>query len=316
MTNGDLQLLVKAQKAEYSRCLHPSMDCEEPPIRAHSIQNSRILDLVQTEGHVIMPRYRIEKGKLKAEFKKVGRNDASTFTGLCSKHDAELFKAIDNERLNTDNCEHRRQLAYRAIMREFHTELENAERANALHCEICKAEGKDPHTTETAAIHLWAYWIKKSQKVYAYRRRHFDAPRENGSQPNLRHLIITIDNQAPVLACSALFSTGFTKDGAIVGPTLNVAPLNERQSVALLSGPGEQWAEIKRTLSKVFDADEKTLKHELAKLIIGHIENFTLSPAHYEKWSDDRKARVLREFEKSLAGPVELEDHPELNIFL
>jgi hypothetical protein len=46
-------------------------------------------------------------------------------------------------------------------------------------------------------------------------------------------------------------------------------------------------------LSKVFDADESTLKYELAKLIIQRVENFTLSPAHYEKLSDDKKARVL-----------------------
>ncbi len=264
----------------------------------------------------MMPRYCIEKRKLKMEFKRVGRNDASTFTGLCSKHDAELFKEIDNEQFNTDNCVHRRQIAYRSVMREFHTELENAERAYALHCEICKAEGEDPDTTASPASYLWAHWMKKSQMVYIYRRRHFDVPKENGSQPNLRHLIITIDNQAPVLACSAFFSTGFTGDGAIVGPTLNVIPLNENQSVALLSGPTEQWAEIKRALSKVFDADEETLKYELAKLIIQHVENFALSPAHYDKWSDEKKAMVLREFEKSLAGPVELEDHPHLNIFL
>jgi hypothetical protein len=124
-----------------------------------------------------------------------------------------------------------------------------------------------------------------------------------------------MDNQAPVLACSTLFSTGFTSDGAIIGPTLNVVPLSGKKSVALLSYPAEQWAEIRRTLANVFEADEKTLKHELAKLIIGRVENFALCPAHFAKWSDDRKARVLREFEKSLSGE-DLEDHPDLNIFL
>lgn len=315
MANQNLQLFVKAQKAEYSRCLHPSMDCKEKPIRAHSIQNSRILDLIQTDGHVIMPGYSLEKGKPKLGFKKVGRNEASTFSGLCSKHDTELFKAIDSEKFNDDSRVHRQQLAYRAVMHEFHTDLENAERANALHYETCKAEGTAPNTTETAAVHLWAQWIKKSQNVYAYRRRHFDSLIENGKEPLLRHLIITMDNQAPVLACSALFSTGFTADDEIIGPMLNVVPLNDKQSVALLSCPAKQWAEIKRTLSNVFDADEKTLKHELAKLIIERVENFTLSPAHYAKWSDDRKARVLWEFEKSLTGG-KLEDHPDLNIFL
>lgn len=38
---------------------------------------------------------------------------------LCSKHDAELFKSIDTEPLDVDNCEHLRQLAYRSVKREF-----------------------------------------------------------------------------------------------------------------------------------------------------------------------------------------------------
>jgi hypothetical protein len=73
--------------------LAPSMDCDEEPIRAHSIRNARVLDLVQTDGHVLMPRYRLVNGEPTMESAKVGRNDASAFTGLCLKHDAALFKA-------------------------------------------------------------------------------------------------------------------------------------------------------------------------------------------------------------------------------
>jgi hypothetical protein len=54
-----------------------------------------MLDLIQTDGHVLMPRYRLVNGEPTEEFAKVGRNDASTFTGLWLKHDAALFKAID-----------------------------------------------------------------------------------------------------------------------------------------------------------------------------------------------------------------------------
>lgn len=49
---------------------------------------------------------------------------------------------------------------------------------------------------------------------------------------------------------------------------------------------------------------------------IQRVENFTLCPAHYEKWSDDKKARVLREFEATLTKPKEIADHQDLNIFL
>lgn len=54
MTNQAARF-VKVQKAAYSRCLAPSMDCEEAAIRAHSIQNSRILELLQSEQYGMMP---------------------------------------------------------------------------------------------------------------------------------------------------------------------------------------------------------------------------------------------------------------------
>lgn len=73
---------------------------------------------------------------------------------------------------------------------------------------------------------------------------------------------------------------------------------------------------MKASLAKVFDADEQTLKYELAKLVVQPVENFTLSPAHYDTWSEDKKARVLREFEASLKEPKDIPDHPDLNIFL
>jgi hypothetical protein len=125
-----------------------------------------------------------------------------------------------------------------------------------------------------------------------------------------------MDGQAPVLAASALFSTGFTADGDIIGPTLNVVPLSENETVAVISYPTEQGTDVTAALAKVFDANEKTLKYELAKLIIQRVENFALCPAHYEKWSKDKKARVLREFQATLAEPKEIADHEDLNIFL
>ena len=316
MANENIQLFVNAQKRGFDKCLPPSMDCDEKPIRAHSIQNARVLDLVQTDGHVVMPRYKLADGQPVVQFAKVGRNDASTFTGLCAKHDAELFKAIDTEPLDVNNCEHLRQLAYRSVMREMHTELENSERLWAIHEEICKGRQADPNEVATQASALSIGFTKKSHNVFRYRVKHFDRPAEEGKAPDLRHLIIEMDNQKPVLAASSFFSTGFTKEGDIIGPTLNIVPLSATKTVAIISYPTEQEASVKASLAKVFDADEKTLKYELAKLVIQRMDNFTLSPTHYDSWSQEKRARILREFVASLTEPKEIPDHADLNIFL
>jgi hypothetical protein len=59
-----------------------------------------------------MPRYKIKGDKRALEFESVGRNQASTFAGLCSQHDNALFKVIDSEPLNVDNDEHLRLVAF------------------------------------------------------------------------------------------------------------------------------------------------------------------------------------------------------------
>lgn len=147
------------------------MDCDEKPLRAHSIQNARVLYLVQTDGHVLMPQYKLVKGE-----PAMGRNDASTFTGRCSKHDTELFKSIDTEPLDVDKCEHLRQLAYRSVMREMHTELANANRLWVIREEICKEQQVDPNEVATQASIRSLAFTKKAQEVYRYRRKHFDKP--------------------------------------------------------------------------------------------------------------------------------------------
>jgi len=147
------------------------LTCDGKPIDAHSIQNAKVLELIQTDGHVLMPDFRLVNGEPKLELVKIGRNDASTFTGLCSKHDTELFKAIDTEPLDVDNCEHLRQLAYRSVMREFHTHLLNSEQAWAIHEQFCKAGGADPAEVATAASILALNHDKKAFEVLNYRKK-------------------------------------------------------------------------------------------------------------------------------------------------
>jgi hypothetical protein len=71
-----------------------------------------------------------------------------------------------------------------------------------------KAEGHDPAEVATAASILAFSHDKKGQEVLQYRNKHFDTPLSEGKTPDLRHLIITMEGQVPVLAASALFSIG------------------------------------------------------------------------------------------------------------
>ncbi|MGY3342031.1 MULTISPECIES: hypothetical protein [unclassified Bradyrhizobium] len=316
MSNADIQTFVAAQRRTYAKCLYADLTCKNKPVDAHSIQNARVLELIQENGHVLMPDFRLVGGEPKLAFVKIGRNDASTFTGLCSKHDIELFKAIDTESLNVRKREHLEQLAYRSVMRDLHVHLLNSEKAWAIHEQFCKAGGKNPADVATAASMIALDHDRKGLQALKYREKHFDTPLSEGKIPDLQHLLITMNGQDPVLAASALLSSDFAEDGELIGPTLNVIPMDNDKSVAVLSYPSDQEPQIKLDLPEIFDGPEDRLTYQLAKLIIQRIENFVLSPSHYEKWSSDKKTRVLREFEANIQGPNAMEDHDDLNIFL
>jgi hypothetical protein len=141
------------RKLKYERCLESTWTCQDKPIRAHSIQNARVLDLIQEQGHVVMPRVKLWNDKPPTyEFERVGRNDASTFTGLCAKHDAELFKTLDTQPLDLSNEQHKRLLAYRSVMRELHTQLEGAQRIQVAHEDAVRRGRTAANTASFSAL--------------------------------------------------------------------------------------------------------------------------------------------------------------------
>ena len=94
-----------AIKLRFNKCLDVTMSCSHAAIRAHSVQNSTALSYIEEDGHVSELRLRIENDKPVCRFQRIGRNNASTFTGLCGTHDTELLKPIDTKPLNITDAE-------------------------------------------------------------------------------------------------------------------------------------------------------------------------------------------------------------------
>jgi hypothetical protein len=295
------------QKVNYTKCMHDVFQCKEEPVRAHSIQNSAVMDLLQKDNHVLMPRPKLSaKKELTIELALVGRNNASTFTGLCSRHDNELFKLIDTEALDVGNDKQLDQLALRASMREMHTCLEQGFRMQAAHIENVKTgvtkEGS-PDGPGVAAI----IFMKKAWHVFRYQGKHFER------EPSLAHQIIELDNQAPTIAAASLFSVAHDKAGNIVGPMLSVLPLSATKTVSVVSYPKSQEAEIKKALPKLFDDSDK--KKALSELILQRVENFALAPATYDSWTVEKKKAVLKYFGDSMLRPAPPPAGVDLSLF-
>lgn len=113
----------ESQKWQFNRCFAPDMKCTARAIQSHSIQNSRVLDLLAREGHVKKITSRVAKGGAQDfrpiifDFEDVGRNEVATFHGFCAQHDVEIFKPIDVRRLSPTDPEQLFLLAYTALLR-------------------------------------------------------------------------------------------------------------------------------------------------------------------------------------------------------
>lgn len=309
---SEIGKFMALRKQGYDRCMHVAFTCKNDAIRAHSIQNGKVLDLLQRDNHVIVPKpkFNIKDGP-SFEFGLIGRNNALTFTGLCSEHDAELFKLADTLPLDTSNTKQLEQHAYRAIMKELHTCIEEAGRFMNLDADNVKAGITKPG--KGGAAQMAVHFNVRSWRLFRYRNRNFDTPILKGEAPPIEHRIITLEGQKPTVAVSSFFGLGAEQNGDTIGAMLTVIPEADK-TTAILSYATAQGEAIRKGIPDLFD-DGADQKKALSNLILQRVENFTLAPGFYNGWPEDKKKKVTQYFNKSaMTGEAPPED-AEFSLF-
>ena len=126
--------------ARIKQCLHPNQDeCDQKIIKAHAIQNNRILNKIAEEGHVITVDGTSNMIFQGSQIK--GRKIATTFTGFCKYHDKVLFQAIED----SDFLVSQKQvflMTYRTMAWHYHKKLEQVN-ANIIQQEKMYERGYD-----------------------------------------------------------------------------------------------------------------------------------------------------------------------------
>lgn len=303
---------MEVQRQRFDRCMHDDFSCKNKAIHAHSIQNRKVLDLLQKDNHVITPKKKFDAKKGPSlEFGLVGRNNALTFTGLCSDHDIELFKLADTLPLDTANTTQLEQHAYRTIMKELHTCIEEEVRFCKLHEDQVRAGLVRPG--EGRAAQMQVHFAAKAWRLFRYRSQNFDTPMAKEEALPVEHRIITLEGQKPTLAVSSFFGLGNEKNGDTIGVMLSVIPEAEK-TTAVLSYATAQAEAIKKAIPDLFD-DEADEKKALSRLILQRVENFTLAPEFYDAWSEDKKKKVVDYFNKSLETGAAPPEDAEFSLF-
>src|ERR1700730_15764365 len=121
-----LQNMLERSRREFARkyCLHreaPST-CSNKIISAHSVQRAILEKHIAENGHVLQIKItaHVDPVGLLAKPEKIGLNKATTFSGFCSKHDAELFQPLESAAFDFEPKQ-MALLAYRAVCRELYT---------------------------------------------------------------------------------------------------------------------------------------------------------------------------------------------------
>lgn len=296
-------------KWRLNRCLAPGMSCTATAIRAHSLQNSRVLDLLVRNDHVKGLAHRIDRETGPSIFfDDIGRNCATTFTGFCSEHDSEMFRPIDANTFSSTDSEHLFLVAFRAVAREVHAVMEGAIKIQSGYVKRIKLgidRGEEPSPVGKLAVEH----MLKAYQEYRYKCR-FDEAYVSRQYDSVAHDVIKIRHEEPTVAVCSLFSIdGVSRDGDWVRVALNVLPINVYELIAVFSYPPEDSALARSTLSPILSSNSHYQKYLLSKLILNNCENFVMSPAYYEKWNAKKKDVVIDYFKRTLlTGNLEVEN--------
>lgn len=316
-------------------CLVP--ECKLPSIKAHSIQEARVLQLIGVDGHI----YMFQPGPSGTLLSRIGVHRASRFTGFCAQHDNDLFTAIDLDdrtAICVDDMEQAVRLSLRAVACEYWKKLNSAllfSRALDL------ARGG-----KTDEVREWLNCDEAAARFLVDSASQYTKPRLDGTQAAVRRigrLFLSLLHQVrvgkyhlsqtctlsfaaePRIAVASHFPIEYDLGGRRLAlrrqgedtpeVTLNVVPTAGETLVLFL------WHRRFEPVLRPFFNDLLTLPLDdlqvvLSQMLINHCENVAISPHTIDRWNDRQKAAALDLFQSTMYRALPYGEMPRFNLFV
>ena len=314
-SSEELADFFRTRKIEFGKCLEPLMQCDQPAIRAHSIQNRSTIELLEESNHVMAWQPRFSKAGPEIGLRPIGRNDASTFAGFCNKHDTDLFQPLDTKPLDITDREQLFLVAYRGITCELHAIMLGVVQIQNLYIQRVE-RGADSANEKSSAGQRAVEQMLLSWATWRYRHKYYDEPLLSASFTGIEHDVIVMDNQPPCLAVSSfctLKDMPLTDD--LVGVAIGVLPVSNTRTVAVFSYASQDRGIVHATLDRILNAKGHYQKYELSKFIMSRISNVLISPRHFKNWRAVKAKKITEAFVKTLYTQRDVEDDLELMLF-
>jgi hypothetical protein len=279
-----------AWTTKFGRCLAPGNKCRAEPIRAHSVQREGPLRRVSANGHVIMLRQRIDLDHGPTyDFASVGVNKATVFTGLCGKHDEDLFRAIDRSQLDVSNKEQLFLYAYRAVLRETHVSIESAAKLQAVYLHKCRIGLDDPSASTRSGMFATERMIL-AYETWLYKERH-DEILEANQLSALVYDCLDLGRTYPCIAVSSLFSLDEVEvEDDVARVALTVLHTETGHSHALFAYLRRDAEEARRWLKPILEHPSiGSRRYLLSRLVLERCDNVAINPALFGQWSVEKR---------------------------
>lgn len=302
----------KVQGKFTNRCHDPSETCDQPAILAHSIPSGTVLERIAENGHVVMPLMKLSyPPPPEIEFKLIGRNKATTFSGLCSLHDNKIFRPIDHALPQLSNPSELFLLAYRAVLREYHVCLQSAWRAQSTYRKRIDV-GLSPGVEPCDFGMLATDHIGNAFECYEYKRR-FDRWYLNSDWSQLEHHTIVLKDQPATVAVSSMFSLDEVDAPDTPRVTLSVYP-HGGDVIVTFSATSADAPFVRTYLNRILNSNGHFQKYLLSKLIIQSCDNFVLVPSYYDSLPQASKDALNQFYVATLFANAE--DYEDQRLYL
>lgn len=310
-----LDSLFKTNNKEFNRCLEPTLKCQNKAINAHSVQNSKVLDNLVVKNHVCAFKHKIDKDKgPQIDYGLVGRNSATTFTGLCKFHDNSIFSPIEDIEIDIENEYHLFLLSYRAVYRELHATMEGAMRMQTAYIKRVEL-GIDPEGEPSD------FGMEATRRMYTSSITHrykaeFDIAYISKGYSSICHDTFIFETDEPTIAVCSLFSVAnYSVDNDQLRIALNVLPITKNHTYVVFSYREKDAANARSVLDRIINSGGTHQKYELSRLILNNCENFVMSPHYVNSWSEKKKETIRAYYIGTILNSDLEFESPDLYLF-
>jgi hypothetical protein len=295
-------------------CTHPEASlqtCSGDIVRAHTLQRSGALAIICQDRHV----YGIVEGDLPDDngnprYKRIGINEASTFTGFCGRHDAELFKELETKPFISSK-EQLFLLAYRSLAKELYAKRSGMRLMPLLRKgDVGKDTLEQVRLQRELFIHaqlqqqglddLESSWADYQAAFLAGDYDRFSA-----------YLVFT--SSTPDFAVSGGFSPEFDFQSQALQSLASLEPLDflsfsvipfQSGGVIALVWDSKSAQACQQFAASLDRLDNNDIPDALVRFTFEHFENTYANPRWWENLSEDQRKQLLGRLGKSASNQV------------